>query len=151
MERYDSEILHFTSSSSSSGPSTLPPAWPSCQRAPSLSSFALNLWKHRKMPPVNAFFLLHRNISPTWTRRVIRTCPWPRWASLWPGSESPSWSPSERPWTPSCTCASGAPSPSPLWCCHVSSRSPTCQICEAKCTVSKCARFHSVSRWGKSF
>lgn len=56
------------------------------------------------------------------------TCSWPRWASLWPGSVSPSWSPSERPWTPSCTCAAVAPSLSPLWCCHASFHSPTWPI-----------------------
>lgn len=38
------EIAHLTSSSSSSGLSTLPPEWPNCQRAPSLSSFSRRLW-----------------------------------------------------------------------------------------------------------
>lgn len=59
-------------------------------------------------------------------KRFLHTCSWPRWAFLWPGSESPSWSPSALPWTPFCTCASVAPSLSPLWCCHASFRSPSC-------------------------
>ncbi len=69
-----------------------------------------------------------KHFASTRTLRVIRTCSWPPRASLWPGSASPSWSPSERPWTPSCTCASIAPSLAPLWCCHASFRSPTWQI-----------------------
>lgn len=60
--------------------------------------------------------------------RLIPTCSWLRWASLGPRSASPSWFPSERPWTPSCTCASFAPSLSPLWCCHASFRSPTWEL-----------------------
>lgn len=71
-------------------------------------------------PLLSSYFGLIRNVIPT--------CSWPRWASLWPGSASPSWSPSERPWTPSCTCAAVAPSLSPLWCCHASFHSPTWQI-----------------------
>lgn len=58
------------------------------------------------------------------SRFSSRTSGWPRWASLWPGSASPSWAPSERPWTPSYTCAAVAPSPSPLWCSRASSRNP---------------------------
>lgn len=44
-KKMKTEILNFTSSSSSSGPSTLPPEWPNCQRVPLLSSFSLPLWQ----------------------------------------------------------------------------------------------------------
>lgn len=59
--------------------------------------------------------------------RHILTCPWPPSASRWPGSASPSWSPSGRPCAPAWTCAWDAPSPSPALCCRASSHSPTCR------------------------
>lgn len=65
------EILNFTSSSSSSGPSTLPPEWPNCQRVPLLSSFSLHLCKIECVKSQRLLLteVFHRNIyfSPTWT------------------------------------------------------------------------------------